>query len=1303
MIARVSTLFNGHNNLIQGFNTFLPQGYRIECSSDPSDPNPIRVTTPSGTTSRPDGEPTIPYDGRWQQQQQQQVDPNQGYMNGSRAGNNEPNGVHDATNGMGSMSQLHAAANDTRPAEPAEARRPGDPVEFNHAIGYVNKIKTRFASQPDVYKTFLEILQTYQREQLRIAEVYTQITALFQDAPDLLDDFQQFLPDMTQQRPSDTMLNDNVRLPPVGSFAPPAVGGSQQAQIPPMGTPGASQASTASGRSKKKGSEYNGQYDKNVAVSNLRSAPSKPKDGLISPTLVPATPEPLHPSTPGVVMEEISFFDKAKKHIGNKQTYNEFLKVLNLFSQRVIDKAQLVERVDKFLDGNKELFDWFKAFVKYEATPMSIENIPYKKHLLKLSMCRSYGKSYRLLPKSETYMPSSGRDEMCWEVLNDEWVGHPTWASEEAGFVAHRKNQYEEIMHKVEEERHEYDYYMGSNLRTIQTLETLASRIANMTADEKVMFKLPANLGHTSTIYEKVLKKIYGEGRYHEVVEALRDSPAVSIPIVLRRLKQKDEEWRQAHREWNKIWRETEQKVFFKSLDHRGLTFKQTDKKFLTTRQLVSQIMTVKAEQNNKRLNSLTPKPKEQLEYHIKDNAILIDMFRLVVCFLDHSTYSNNDRESMEQLMKLYLNLFFSLPEDYIDKAVPRKCAEKEEDVEKSEESAQTNGKRPLDSDSELLRDLLKKSKHAKLYKPREELEEEEEEEKTREEEEMEAVEKSGELWLKHITATSEGDVFEERPRHTFNLFANTTMYVFFRLTSILYERLEEVKGFEKEVSQEIGGSRKTRYAVDLGLYDNRIEEMGLEFEKDDCYGQLLKMVEKLLEGDLEHQWYEEAIRQAYRNRAYKLYTIDKVLQSIVKHLHTIISDSKSSDVLVLFEADRACRTSSVKKQILYRMRVDSVLGADENLFRIEWNEKTRHALVKHIGSDDITLKQIKTQEEKWNYYLTSYLMTCPTEGVPADKVSLPFLHRSLPDSMDTDDVIAAVDQGLTARICDSTYKLFFEPNSEDFFSRKVGAAAEGASDAAKQQMQENWKGFLEGPHGWRSDIDEDAVEEAQSKFDAWKNQGPDAVLAWEPPVKPDAPVEEPSEDVTMTEDQDQEKDQETADTVMTDAKDEEAKGEEEESKADEKTEEVAEEKPVEKAEDKSEQQTESNGEVKTNDEPKEKLVDEKSAEPSTAVEESTAEATAADETTLQDNVSKSVEEAKPATDGADVQEPGKENADANAEKDSEKLLEAEPATASTETAPQDVADNDAKASDEAKEDDTGTIKPSQSADSSAQ
>ena len=59
--------------------------------------------------------------------------------------------------------------------------------------------QNRFAQQPDIYKQFLEILQTYQRESKPIQDVYAQVTGLFSSAPDLLEDFKQFLPESAAQ------------------------------------------------------------------------------------------------------------------------------------------------------------------------------------------------------------------------------------------------------------------------------------------------------------------------------------------------------------------------------------------------------------------------------------------------------------------------------------------------------------------------------------------------------------------------------------------------------------------------------------------------------------------------------------------------------------------------------------------------------------------------------------------------------------------------------------------------------------------------------------------------------------------------------------------------------------------------------------------------------------------------------------------------------------------------------------------------------------------------------------------------
>lgn len=1119
VIDRVSTLFRGHPNLIQGFNTFLPPGYRIECSLDPSDPNPIRVTTPTGTTTTRPSVSSASYNQRW--------------------GNEEPKQPlqyqHEA--------QLQQQQDPQQGTE--QQQNGGAQIEFNHAISYVNKVKTRFASQPDSYKQFLEILQTYQREQRPIAEVYEQVTVLFAQTPDLLDDFKQFLPDTSNQayikqqqlqqqavpepKPhgqahfQDGYYNKPPsQLPPVGSFQPPTgtAGLSpnsaqqhlyqqhQQMQSHgyPMADVGVQQhphVDAANSMMQAASYGYENNYNQEAQLSSVRSGVSQQKprvnqqiaDGVhagavpapVNPTLVPGIPEPVPPAgsaKTSSLLEEISFFDKVKKAIGNKQSYNDFLKLLNLFSQDIIDKATLVERVESFIgDTHPDLIIWFKLFVGYEDAPLNIENITFKKHQLELSLCKAFGPSYRQLPKAETFMPCSGRDEMCWEVLNDEWVGHPTWASEDSGFIAHRKNQYEEILFKIEEERLEFDYYMESNLRTIQILETIANRIANMTPEQKANFKLPPGLGHNSTtIYKKVIRKIYDKDRGFEVIDALHENPAVAVPIVLKRLKQKDEEWKRALREWNKVWREMEQKVFYKSLDHLGLTFKQADKKLLTVKQLVSEISTVKIEQQNKRLHPLTPKPQEQLNYEFKDNEVLMDILNLADVFIFHSSnYSSSDREKLAKFFESFVSLFFGIPSEFITASLlKRKKAEKTESekpqngkVETRDVDAKTK-KRGREND--LLRDVLKKQSKSKRDGSSEtapgNVSNESEEEEVGED-----IEKSSDFWIETTNTKFSLRDRSSTPtrRFKYNLFCNTTIYVFFRHLRTLYERLEEIKGMNESVGSEIRSRKYPQFAKDLNLISHQLEDLGVQISGNkDCYLQVLDLSERLIEGEVEHQWFEESLRQGYRNKAYKIYTIDKVVQAMVKHMHSMVTDAKTSEMMLLFENDRVNPTSTVKDQILYRMLVRSLMAADENMFKISFTEQDNSVNIQFVLLDDLTINDHENVEEKYNYYVTSYVMSHPTEGVPASKINMPF-SKSFIENIDEDQCEGRAQSGLKVFVCENSYRLFFEKNTQDEFTANSVYNIQPEDAKKNEESLDNLKTFLDDESiGWKLTLEED-------------------------------------------------------------------------------------------------------------------------------------------------------------------------------------------------------------------------------------
>lgn len=187
VIRRVSQLFSGHRALILGFNTFLPPGYKIEVREErnlalgPQDVDPVRASHGMATghprppvVTAPAGAPPE-MGSHGPQAPHVSVPPSEHSGRPAQA----------PTNGFGTPAAQAAAA--------------GKPVEFDQAVSYVNKIKSRFQHDEDVYRTFLDILQTYQKDEKTIQEVYKQVASLFRDHQDLLDEFAHFLPESTQQ------------------------------------------------------------------------------------------------------------------------------------------------------------------------------------------------------------------------------------------------------------------------------------------------------------------------------------------------------------------------------------------------------------------------------------------------------------------------------------------------------------------------------------------------------------------------------------------------------------------------------------------------------------------------------------------------------------------------------------------------------------------------------------------------------------------------------------------------------------------------------------------------------------------------------------------------------------------------------------------------------------------------------------------------------------------------------------------------------------------------------------------------
>lgn len=67
-------------------------------------------------------------------------------------------------------------------------------------------------------------------------------------------------------------------------------------------------------------------------------------------------------------------------------------------------------------------------------------------------------------------------------------------------------------------------------------------------------------------------------------------NPVVAIPVVVKRLRQKDKEFRESREKMNRKWKELAEINYYKSLDHRSLTWRTIDKPATSTRTLATDI-----------------------------------------------------------------------------------------------------------------------------------------------------------------------------------------------------------------------------------------------------------------------------------------------------------------------------------------------------------------------------------------------------------------------------------------------------------------------------------------------------------------------------------------------------------------------------------------------------------------------------------------------------------------------------------------------------------------------------------------
>uniref|UniRef100_A0A671Q2R8 Paired amphipathic helix protein Sin3a n=1 Tax=Sinocyclocheilus anshuiensis TaxID=1608454 RepID=A0A671Q2R8_9TELE len=827
VISRVSQLFKGHPDLIMGFNTFLPPGYKIESPA----------LTP---TSQPN--PSIP----------------------SYASPHSP-----------SVQSHTPISSSTAGSTPLQNNQP---VEFNHAINYVNKIKNRFQGQPEVYKSFLEILHTYQKEQRNAKEaggnytptlteqqVYAQVAQLFKNQEDLLSEFGQFLPDANS-----SVVGFEIWSVEISLFILLTL--------------------------QQKKQKFMGKDHSMAEASKL-----------------------------GIGAESL-FFEKVRKALRSSEAYDNFLRCLVIFNQEVISRAELVQLVLPFLGKFPELFTWFKNFLGYRECA-HIESFPKERATEGIAMeidyasCKRLGSSYRALPKSFQQPRCTGRTPLCKEVLNDTWVSFPSW-SEDSTFVSSKKTQYEEHIYRCEDERFELDVVLETNLATIRVLEAVQKRISRMSAEEQAKFRLDNTIGGSSeVIHRKAIHRIYGD-KAPDIIDGLKTNPAVSVPIVLKRLKTKEEEWREAQRGFNKIWREQNEKYYLKSLDHQGINFKQNDTKVFRSKMLLNEIETLYDERQEQASDdNAAPPSGPHMTFMYDDSQILEDAAALIIHHVKRqSGIHKDDKYKIKQIIYHFIpDMLFARRGELSDV--------EEEDEEETEPDE----------------DGTKKHNGTTSTKSK--------------------------LLFSHTAATQQK---LSNCDDAYNLFyVNNNWYIFLRLHQILCSRLLRIYAqAEKQIEEDAREREWERNVLGLKREKNdspaiqlRLKEP-MDIDVEDHYSAALEMVRNLLDGNMETSQYEDQLREMFTIHAYIAFTMDKLIQSIVRQLQHIVSDEICVQVTDLYLSEFAnkatggslsTQASRGSAESAYQRKAEQLMS-DENCFKLLFQ--------KSKGIVQLAVELLDTEEE---------------------------------------------------------------------------------------------------------------------------------------------------------------------------------------------------------------------------------------------------------------------------------------------------------------------------------------------------
>ncbi|KAL5368661.1 Sin3 like paired amphipathic helix containing protein [Cryptosporidium parvum] len=486
---------------------------------------------------------------------------------------------------------------------PEELRLQIPQNDCEYAAAFVKKVKD---IAPAIYNDFLMLLSKYKDGEKSVNEVCELSSSLFASYPDLLEEFVLFIPELsgkteslissnkqsTEKNLSDSQndyldkseflsyLASTVHSISTKSEPPKVVTRKASSNLPYEMTVVPELDRILEDQKKRLSNAEEG----SGITDNLKS--EGVNQGIVSNekgySTQKAAPQSYYynPEDMSIWEADYRIFEEVYIAFGEncQDYYQDFLKLIHLYTRGVLTVVETLLALEFFfpMDSGDLPYEVKRMIVQRESARRKYSYFCCNFAQLDYTNSARNGSSYLHLPKDYPIASCTGRIKSDQENLNDKWVSIPQ-GSEDFSFKHMRKNVYEENLFKCEDERFELDMVIENNRSTINALEPIAEEISKLSPEDKKNFKLVKP--PFSIIHLKAISRIYGDNG-PEILELLKRTPYSCIPVILNRLRQKDEEWTHARHLMNQgVWRDIQTKNYFKSFDHRSFYFRQVDKK----------------------------------------------------------------------------------------------------------------------------------------------------------------------------------------------------------------------------------------------------------------------------------------------------------------------------------------------------------------------------------------------------------------------------------------------------------------------------------------------------------------------------------------------------------------------------------------------------------------------------------------------------------------------------------------------------------------------------------------------------